>query len=81
MTDDARSLLNELIETCKDGEQGFNRAAQDVTDGNLKTIFTECATRCRNGAAELQTLVARDGRYPRSATGASRAPCIADGWT
>ncbi len=64
MKDDARSLLNELIETCKDGEQGFNRAAQDVSDGNLKTVFTECAARCRSGAAELQTLVRDMGGSP-----------------
>src|SRR5688572_8356295 len=64
MKDDARSLLNELIETCKDGEQGFNRAAQDVSDANLKTIFTECAARCRSSAAELQTLVRDIGGSP-----------------
>ena len=64
MTDDVRSLLNELIETCKDGEQGFTRAAQEVAEGNLKTVFIECASRCRDGAAELQTLVGGMGGTP-----------------
>ena len=64
MKDNVQSLLNELIETCKDGEQGFNRAAQDVPDGDLKSIFTEGAARCREGAAELQTLVRDMGESP-----------------
>ena len=78
MTDDTRSLLNELIETCNDGEQGFIRAAEDVKEGNLKAVFTECAGRCRNAASELQTLVRNAGGTPES-TGSIKG-AIHRGW-
>ena len=63
MAEDTRSL-NELIETCKDGEQGFIRAAEDVKETTLKKVFTEGAGRCRSGASELQTLVRNMGGTP-----------------
>jgi uncharacterized protein (TIGR02284 family) len=68
------STVNELIETSKDGEQGFRTCAKGVKDTQLKTLFEETAKRCAEGAAELQTKVRALGGDPDkrgSATGAA----------
>jgi uncharacterized protein (TIGR02284 family) len=57
MNDKLESILNELIETSKDGEKGFMKAAQDAHDVKLKAVFSEGATRCREGARDLQEVV------------------------
>jgi len=33
--------LNNLIEICKDGQDGFRNAAEKVTNPELKTLFFE----------------------------------------
>jgi uncharacterized protein (TIGR02284 family) len=58
------SQLNELIETSKDGEKGFLKAAEDSKSPELKTLFTEGARRCAQGARELQALVRKLGGDP-----------------
>ena len=38
-TEEIQSTLNNLIETCKDGEQGFKTAADRVKESSLKSLF------------------------------------------
>ena len=38
---DIASTLNELIETCKDGQEGFKQAAEGVERSDLKSLFFE----------------------------------------
>src|SRR3954471_20155959 len=64
MNDDVIGVLNELIETSKDGEQGFKKAAQDTKASELRTMFTQGAQRCAEGARELQALVRQLGGDP-----------------
>jgi uncharacterized protein (TIGR02284 family) len=64
LNDDAIAVLNELIETSKDGENGFRKAAQDSHAAELRAVFTEGAQRCAEGARELQTVVRRLGGDP-----------------
>jgi len=78
MKDDTVSVLNELIETSKDGERGFEKSAEDAHDAELKSLFGECARRCREGAAELQALVRAEGGSPEN-TG-SAAAAVHRGW-
>lgn len=78
MKDDVESVLNELIETSKDGEKGFVKAAEDAHDVELKSLFTQCAQRCREGAAELQSQVRVQGGSPEK-TG-SAAAALHRGW-
>ncbi len=47
---DVISTLNDLIETSKDGEQGFRTCANGVKDAQLKVLFNEAAQRCAEGA-------------------------------
>ncbi len=62
--DEIISTLDDLIETSKDGEYGFNTCAEDVKDMQLKKIFTAAAQRCAEGATELQEQVRRLGGDP-----------------
>ncbi len=78
MKDDTEDVLNELIETSMDGEKGFMKAAEDAHDAELKSLFTECAQRCREGAAELQAQVLRLGGSPEKSGTAAGA--LHRGW-
>ena len=40
---DVIKTMNDLIETSRDGEQGFRTCAQGVTSPNLKTLFEAAA--------------------------------------
>jgi uncharacterized protein (TIGR02284 family) len=62
--DDIVDTLNVLIETCKDGEQGFLACAEDIRNPQLKTTFTKAAGRCAEAARELQAEVLRYGGKP-----------------
>jgi len=73
MKDDVKSLINELIETSKDGEKGFTKAANDTKDTQLREVFVECAQRCRLGAAQLQEQVRALGHEPETGGSVSGA--------
>jgi uncharacterized protein (TIGR02284 family) len=63
------SALNDLIETCKDGQKGFSAAADLVQDPKLQQLFRGYAGQRATFAAELQTEVRRYGGHPeRSGT-------------
>jgi uncharacterized protein (TIGR02284 family) len=59
--DDVIDTLNDLIETSKDGEEGFRTCAEDIRNPELKRMFTEAAQRCAQAARELQTEVQQLG--------------------
>ncbi len=56
--------LNELIQICKDGEQGYQTAAENVHNTELETMFRGYAKRRADFARELQTEVERLGGEP-----------------
>jgi uncharacterized protein (TIGR02284 family) len=78
MNDDIQSQLNELIETSKDGEQGFLKAARDTKTTELTSLFTAAAQRCAQGARELQELVRGMGGDPERS--GSAAAALHRGW-
>lgn len=57
----AISTLNDLIETCKDGANGFRAAAESVTHPDAKALFTSRVPIIERSAAELQAEVRRLG--------------------
>ena len=76
--DEVIDTLNDLIETCKDGEYGFRSCAEHCKSPELKTMFTDRAAECQRGADELQGLVTRLGGEPD--TGGSATGAMHRGW-
>lgn len=72
------SVLNDLIETSKDGEKGFRKAAEDTKNATLKQLFADRAEDCARGATELQGVVQRLGGKPE--TGGSVSGALHRGW-
>ena len=67
-TKDTISVLNDLIETSKDGEKGFRECAEDLKNPQLKTTMNQRAQDCATAAAELQQLVRTLGGDPETTT-------------
>jgi uncharacterized protein (TIGR02284 family) len=76
--DDVVSCLNELIETCKDGQEGFKQAAEGVERSDLKSLFFEFSQQRAHFAGELQSLVQTLGSEPE--TTGSTAGALHRGW-
>ena len=51
------STINGLIETLKDGQEGFKQAAEAVKDPSLKSLFNEFSLQRSKFAGELQSQV------------------------
>jgi uncharacterized protein (TIGR02284 family) len=60
----AVSVLNNLIETCKDGEQGFKTAAEGLTSPDLRARFLQHSRERAQMSSELQSEVRRLGGNP-----------------
>ena len=65
--------LNTLIETSRDGDNGFTACADDAKDASLRAYFTICATRCREAVQTLDRIVNHYGGSPEQA-GSISAP-------
>lgn len=76
--EDVISTLNNLIATCKDGQNGFQEAAEGVERSDLKSLFYECAQQRAQFTGELQSLVRELGGDPEN-TG-SVAAALHRGW-
>jgi uncharacterized protein (TIGR02284 family) len=76
--DNVISTLNNLIETCKDGEQGFRTASEGIKNQELKTLFLTYSQQRARFASELQTEVRNLGGDPEQ-TG-SVAASLHRGW-
>lgn len=76
--DDVISTLNGLIETCKDGQNGFKEAAEGVERSDLKSLFYEFGQQRAQFAGELQTLVQTLGGDPENS--GSFAATLHRGW-
>ncbi len=72
-TKEVRSTLNHLIETCKDGEEGFRKAAESVKNSSLQSLFSEFSSQRSKFASELQVLVAQMGGEPEKSGSVSAA--------
>ena len=62
------STLNDLIQTCKDGVEGFRTCAEDISDPELKSYFSDRAERCNRSAEDLQDLVIAYGGDPATSS-------------
>ena len=55
--DDAIKCLNGLIETCKDGQQGFESAVEAVKEPRYKDLFRRDESSADRGHEELEQVV------------------------
>jgi uncharacterized protein (TIGR02284 family) len=74
MTDinkEAISILNDLIETSKDGEKGFQTSAEDIKNPQVKAFFLSRSTEIATAVRELQTEVRALGGDPETSSSVS----------
>jgi uncharacterized protein (TIGR02284 family) len=76
--DDAIATLNHLIETCRDGEEGFRTAAESVGSARLRRLFESYAEQRARFAAELEAAVHALGGQAQ--TTGSIAGAVHRGW-
>ena len=76
--DNVISTLNNLIETCKDGQEGFRQAAEGVKNSELQTLFNTYAQQRAQFAAELQNEVLHLGGEPEKS--GSTIGALHHGW-
>jgi uncharacterized protein (TIGR02284 family) len=70
--DNVISVINGLIETCRDGQNGFQEAAENVSRADLKQFFNEASLERARYVGELQGLVRSLGGDPEN-TGSTAA--------
>ena len=70
---DTIGVLNGLIETCRDGQEGFQEAAENVVRSDIKQLFTEAAMQRARFLGELQAEVRALGGDPAEAGSVSGA--------
>jgi conserved hypothetical protein len=76
--DNVISTVNGLIETCRDGQEGFKQAAEGVERSDLKTLFYEFSQQRATFVGELQDLVRTLGGDPENS--GSIAGTLHRGW-
>jgi len=65
--------LNDLIETCRDGENGFQTAANHVKNSDLHKLFSKYSIQRAQFASELESEVRQLGGSPSSTGSVSAA--------
>ena len=78
MNEDQISTLNDLIATCRDGEQGFKTAADGLKDASTRTKFQEYSRQRAEMVRELQAEVRKLGGDPE--TSGSISASLHRGW-
>jgi uncharacterized protein (TIGR02284 family) len=73
------SVVEDLIQTLKDGQEGFKQAAEGVKDSQLKSLFNEYSTQRSRFAAELH-IQARSLDRPESEKSSSAAGALHRAW-
>jgi uncharacterized protein (TIGR02284 family) len=76
--DDVISTINGLIQTCKDGQEGFQESAEAVQSSQLKSVFYELGQQRAQFTGELQGLVRELGGDPENS--GSFAGAVHRGW-
>ncbi len=74
MTDinkEAISVLNDLIETSKDGEKGFHTSAEDIKNPEIKAYFISRSSECAAAVRDLQAEVRALGVDPDNSSSAA----------
>jgi len=65
------SVIDELIQTLKDGQEGFKQAAEGVKAPQLKSLFSEYSSQRSQFATELQSQARSLGRSQPEESGSA----------
>jgi len=68
---DAISVVENLIETCRDGEKGYRDAAQHVKAADLKAFFNEQSLERSRFAQELEPELDKLGKPDKKVSGSA----------
>jgi uncharacterized protein (TIGR02284 family) len=71
--DDVVDTLEKLIETCRDGQNGFRDSAEHVKDLELKAFFNELSLERARFAGDLENEVVRLGKSDPDRKGSATA--------
>ena len=74
---EVRSALNDLIEICKDGEEGYKTGAEKLTEPDIRTLFLEYARQRVRFGGELQAEIVKLG----GEQAAPRSGALQSGWS
>src|SRR5690242_5125406 len=74
-----KTVLNDLIETLKDGQEGFKQAAESVGNPRLKSLFNDYSEQRSRFAAALQSEARRHGETDPE-TDSSASGALHRGW-
>ena len=73
------TVLNDLIETLKDGQEGFKQAAEAISDPKLKSLFRDYSQQRSHFATALQSEARRHGETEPE-TSSSATGALHRGW-
>ena len=73
------TVLNDLIETLKDGQEGFKQAAEGVSNSQLKSLFRDYSQQRSRFATALQGEARRHGETEPE-TSSSTTGALHRGW-
>lgn len=76
--DETISTLNDLLESCRDGEYGFSASAEHMQSADLKILLSRHAQECHTAGMELQALIRQLGG--KADEGGSVAGALHRGW-
>src|SRR5689334_11419152 len=73
------TVLNNLLETLKDGQEGFKQAAEGISDPKLKSLFRDYSEQRSRFASALQVEARKFGEE-KPETNSSAAGALHRGW-
>ncbi len=76
--DEVIDILNDLLESCRDGEYGFKSSAEHTKSADLKSMLMRHAEECRTAGQEMLTLIRQLGGEPDD--GGSMSGALHRGW-
>lgn len=76
--DDVVDVLNDLLETSRDGEYGFRTSAEHADSAEVKALLLRRAADCASAATELEQTIRQYGGDP--ADGGTMAGAMHRGW-
>ena len=71
--DDVIDTLNDVLESCRDGEYGFRECAEHVKSQDLKVLLNRHSSQCRDAGFELLNVIKGLGGAPEEGGTASGA--------